>query len=75
MTLFLYQVYPTELMYQMYLYSFVEVFAMIVNLHDLSPYIFSNIMLAMLNVGAGYVVLSYRWLFLTRYGYGIIYYF
>ena len=48
---------------------------MIVNLHDLSPYIFSNIMLAMLNVGAGYVVLSYRWLYLTRYGYGIIYYF
>jgi len=37
-----------------------QVVAMIVNLHDLSPYIFSNIMLTMLNVGAGYVVLSYR---------------
>jgi len=37
-----------------------QVVSMIVNLHDLSPYIFSNIMLAMLNAGAGYVVLSYR---------------
>ena len=33
---------------------------MIVNLCDLSPYIFSNLMLFMLSAGAGYVVLSYR---------------
>jgi len=37
-----------------------QIFAMIVNLCDLSPYIFSNLMLFMLSAGAGYVVLSYR---------------
>jgi len=36
-----------------------QICAMIVNLHDLSPYIFSNLLLTMLSVGAGYVVLSY----------------
>merc|ERR1712025_762453 len=41
----------------LYLY---QIFAMIVNLCDLSPYIFSNLMLFMLSAGAGYVVLSYR---------------
>jgi len=37
-----------------------QIFAMIVNLCDLSPYIFFNLMLFMLSAGAGYVVLSYR---------------
>jgi len=41
----------------LYMYQIV---AMIVNLCDLSPYIFSNLMLFMLSAGAGYVVLSYR---------------
>jgi len=47
------------ILWAMTLFMF-QVVAMIVNLHDLSPYIFSNIMLTMLNVGAGYVVFSYR---------------
>jgi len=36
-----------------------QVTAMAVNLHDLSSYIFLNLLLTMLSVGAGYVVLSY----------------
>jgi len=36
-----------------------QITAMSVNLHDLSSYIFLNVLLTMLSVGAGYVVLSY----------------
>jgi len=36
-----------------------QITAMAVNLHDLSSYIFLNLLLTMLSVGAGYVVLSY----------------
>lgn len=36
-----------------------QITAMAVNLHDLSSYIFLNVLLTMLSVGAGYVVLSY----------------
>lgn len=41
-------------------YHLFQMLAMIVNLHDLSSYIFLNLLLTMLSVGAGYVVLSYR---------------
>ena len=37
-----------------------QVFAMIVNITDLSVYVFLNLALFILSVGAGYVVLSYR---------------